>query len=196
VTIFYGRLNNPDWKVPFYDPIEMAIHAKRPISFEYGRVNPLEYITRLNEIYLCFINEKSGLSHKRAERAISHMVRSGISLEFIDRLPLGLAAPLREAARTCQIAPPTDWPIQAYAAIGRDDVSTSAYHTRDVEEKDGYISANEIYVHFSPCNFSVTMFTVFYRVTEELGEHMQLSSRMRRLLQQEKMTTRLEWTWN
>ncbi|KAJ3905724.1 hypothetical protein F5879DRAFT_1074098 [Lentinula edodes] len=63
--------------------------------------------------------------------------------EFIARLPLGIAAPLREAIRTCQLAPPLDWPQEAYKAISRDDVAASANPSPDMMLTNGYRSAKE-----------------------------------------------------
>lgn len=117
-----------------------------PISFEYGRVDPLDSMDKLNAIYKCLADNKVSTCQKRAENAIYLTVTSGIDAAFLDKLPLGIAAPLREAARTCQLAPPSDWPLPAYRTIGRDDVATSAYHAPDVHFKDGYRPIKEFIV--------------------------------------------------
>lgn len=149
-AILYGRISNPEWRVPFHDALQMALRFEIPLSFEYGRLDPLESLNRLTAVYKCLSDSKVTSSQKRAENAIYLMVTSGIDSEFLDRLPLGIAAPLREAARTCQLAPPSDWPLAAYRAIGRDDVATSAYHTPDMLFKDGYRPVKE---------FTVSLFT-------------------------------------
>ncbi|KAJ3732770.1 hypothetical protein DFJ43DRAFT_1179954 [Lentinula guzmanii] len=60
---------------------------------------------------------------KCPENIVRQMVVSGINKDFIAQLTLGIAGPLREAIRMCQMTPPTDWPQDAYKAISRDDVA-------------------------------------------------------------------------
>ncbi|KAJ7597266.1 hypothetical protein C8J56DRAFT_882770 [Mycena floridula] len=137
-AILYGRISNPEWKAPFYDAVEMAHRSDMPLSFHYGRLDPLDALNKLTGVYKCLSNNQVASSQKRAENAIHLMVASGIDSRFLDRLPISIAAPLREAARTCQMVPPSDWPLEAYRAIGRDDVATSAFHAPDSFFKDGY----------------------------------------------------------
>jgi anaphase-promoting complex subunit 1 len=38
-------------------------------------------------------------------------------------LPVGIALPIREAIFHCRCNPPSDWPEESYALIGREDIS-------------------------------------------------------------------------
>ncbi|XP_062502320.1 anaphase-promoting complex subunit 1-like isoform X2 [Corticium candelabrum] len=47
----------------------------------------------------------------------------GFSPEILQSLPVGVALPLKEALNQCCSDPPTDWPIEAYHILGRDDLA-------------------------------------------------------------------------
>lgn len=85
-------------------------------------------------------------SQKRAENVIYQMVAQNGGQDVSSSLPLGIAAPLREAARTCQLAPPSNWPLEAYRAIGRNDLAASAQQNPEVFITDGYKSRKEFVV--------------------------------------------------
>lgn len=137
-AILYGRISNPDWKVPWHDTHNLTIRFEITPSFAYGRLEPLTYLRQLTALYKCLADNKVEESQKRAENAIHLMVTSNMGLEFLNNLPLGIAAPLREAARTCQLSPPGDWPLAAYRAIGRNDLAACASDAPDMLFSDGY----------------------------------------------------------
>ncbi|KAK0431648.1 hypothetical protein EV421DRAFT_2011785 [Armillaria borealis] len=139
-AILYGRISNPEWdaKVPWQDASGMAARFNIRPAFAFGRKDPLESGAKLTEVYKCLADKTVTQSQKRAENAVYFMVTSGIGPDFLDRLPLGLASPLREAIRTCQLMPPVHWPPSVYRAIGREDVAASAVHDPDILAKDGY----------------------------------------------------------
>ncbi|KAK0216026.1 hypothetical protein IW262DRAFT_1276839 [Armillaria fumosa] len=139
-AILYGRISNPEWdaKVPWQDASGMAARFNIRPAFAFGRKDPLESSAKLTEVYKCLADKTVAQSQKRAENAVYFMVTSGIGPDFLDRLPLGLASPLREAIRTCQLTPPIHWPPSVYRAIGREDVAASAVHNPDILAKDGY----------------------------------------------------------
>ena len=107
-------------------------------GFVYGRLDPLLSLDHLTAIYRCLADNSVLETQRRAENAMFLMVTSKLGPEFMNRLPIGLAAPLREAARTCQLAPPGDWPLAAYRAIGRNDLAASASDAPDLLYSDGY----------------------------------------------------------
>ena len=137
-AILYGRISNPDWKVSWYDANYLTILFETSPSFAYGRLEPLAYLRQLTDMYNCLADDQVHDSQKRAEAAIMLAVKSQVGPEFLNKLPLGIAAPLMEAARTCQLSPPGDWPIAAYKAIGRSDLAASANHAPDILFNDGY----------------------------------------------------------
>lgn len=95
-------------------------------SLEYGSQTPLSLTENLLAVYAAL---KDGpvldpsTTKERAHRAISVMLECHMSADDIDRLPFGIAAPLREALRTCQNTPPADWDREAYMLIGRNDIA-------------------------------------------------------------------------
>ncbi|KAF9073847.1 hypothetical protein BDP27DRAFT_1215348 [Rhodocollybia butyracea] len=144
-AILYGRISNPEWKVPWFDALELASRFRITPSFAYGIADPLDAMKRLTLVYMKLADPEIKRHSKRAENAVKQMVRTELGEEFIERLPLGIAAPLREAIRTCQMAPPPDWPMEAYNAIGRGDVraSVSAIRAEEKMPKNGYRSVKE-----------------------------------------------------
>ncbi|KAJ7468501.1 hypothetical protein FB451DRAFT_1136619 [Mycena latifolia] len=142
-AILYGRISNPDWQVPWHDTQHIAARFHISPSFAFGRLDPLSTLKKLTSIYKCLADNAEPSSQKRAENAILLMVELNIEPAFLNRLPLGVLSPIREAARTCQLAPPSDWPLEAYRAVGRNDVAASASQAPDLLFGDGYKSVKD-----------------------------------------------------
>ncbi|KAF8172820.1 hypothetical protein K438DRAFT_1981304 [Mycena galopus ATCC 62051] len=137
-AILYGRISNPDWQVPWHDTQHMASRFHLVPSCAFGRIDPLSTLSKLTSLYKCLADSAEPSGQKRAENAILRMVELRIGPEFLNRLPLGVLSPIREAARTCQLAPPSDWPLEAYRVVGRNDVAASASQAPDLLFGDGY----------------------------------------------------------
>ncbi|KZP30121.1 hypothetical protein FIBSPDRAFT_777805 [Athelia psychrophila] len=138
-ALLYGRINNPDWKITWHDTASLTVFFGITASFEYGRMEPLNSLYLLTQIYMCLSDSEVKDTQRRADNAIYALVKSGAGSDFLDGLPLGIAAPIREAARTCQLSPPSQWPEEAYKLIGRDDLAAGVrHHTPDVLFNDGY----------------------------------------------------------
>ncbi|GLB44114.1 putative anaphase promoting complex subunit 1 [Lyophyllum shimeji] len=142
-AILYGRISNPDWQVPWHDTNDVAIRFGMVPSFAFGRLDPLASLRHLTSVYRCLADSTVPETQKRAENAVYLMVTERLGPEFLNRLPIGIAAPLREASRTCQLAPPGDWPLAAYRAIGRNDLAASANDAPDLLFSDGYKPVKE-----------------------------------------------------
>ncbi|KAF5376038.1 hypothetical protein D9615_007761 [Tricholomella constricta] len=142
-AILYGRISHPDWQVPWHDTHDMAIGFGIKPAFAFGRLDPLSSLQHLTNAYRCLADSSVAETQKRAENAMFMMVTARLGPEFLNRLPIGIAAPLREAARTCQLAPPGDWPLAAYRAIGRNDLAASADEAPDLLFSDGYKPVKE-----------------------------------------------------
>ncbi|KXN83985.1 Anaphase-promoting complex subunit 1 [Leucoagaricus sp. SymC.cos] len=141
-AIFYGRLSNPEWKVPWHDTSQIAARFGVQASYEYGRRDPLNALRDLSALYSYLTDGQTPDIRTRAERAILLLIgRRGEKL--LDSLPLGIAAPIREAARTCQLAPPPAWPLQAYMTIGRNDLAASVDETVEQFNRDGFKSKKD-----------------------------------------------------
>ncbi|KAF5357388.1 hypothetical protein D9758_005889 [Tetrapyrgos nigripes] len=142
-AILFGRISNPEWKVPWLNAFELAERFKVYPSCAYGHLDPLSALQRLSAVVKCLADGSISRTSKRAENAVRAMVQLGIGEDFISKLPLGIASSLKEAARSCQIAPPLEWPAAAYKAIGREDVAASVTQGPDLLSKDGYLSMKE-----------------------------------------------------
>ncbi len=62
-------------------------------------------------------------TRERARNAAKKMLDLRLTLADIDHLPFGVSAPIREALKTCQHAPPADWSREAYLLVGRNDIA-------------------------------------------------------------------------
>ena len=149
-ALLYGRVNNPDWKITWHDTASLNVFFGITASFEYGRMEPLHSLFLLTQIYTCLSDSEVKDTQQRADNAIYTLIKSGVSSDFLDQLSLGVAAPIREAARTCQLSPPSQWPEEAYKLIGRDDLAAAAqHHVPDVLFNDGYKPMKDYIVSFS-----------------------------------------------
>ena len=145
-AMFYGRINNPEWKLPWYDIRKLSSQFKLIPSYAYGKLEPLAYLRQLTLIYQCLADKTVEDSRKRAENAMHLMVSHKVGLGFLNLLPIGLAAPLREAARTCQLAPGQDWPAAAYEFVGRNDLAEGANANPGLLSTNGYRAVKEFLV--------------------------------------------------
>nr|GAT42948.1 predicted protein [Mycena chlorophos] len=144
-AILYGRISNPEWPVPWHDAQHIATRFHLSPSFAFGHIDPLKTLSKVTAIYklLALQDAEEPTSQKRAERAVMRMVELRIGPEFLSRLPIGVLSPIREVMRSCQIAPPGDWAIEAYRAVGRTDVAASASYTPERLFGDGYRSPKQ-----------------------------------------------------
>jgi anaphase-promoting complex subunit 1 len=138
-------LSNPEWKVPWHDTSQIAARFGVQASYEYGRRDPLITLRDLSGLYSNLADGLTPDIRMRAERVILLLMLRRED-KLLDSLPLGIAAPIREAARTCQLAPPPAWPVQAYMAIGRNDLAASADETVEQFNRDGFKSKKDFFV--------------------------------------------------
>lgn len=139
-------MSTPDWKVPWHDVQHIVTRFSITPSLEYGVCDPLHELHELSLLYNTLSDGKITDTQKRAENVIYQMVAQNGGQDVSSALPLGIAAPLREAARTCQLAPPSNWPLEAYRAIGRNDLAASAHQNPEVFITDGYKPRKEFVV--------------------------------------------------
>ncbi|KAJ3503489.1 hypothetical protein NLJ89_g8410 [Agrocybe chaxingu] len=137
-AILYGRVSTPDWKVPWHDIGHIVSRFSITPSLEYGGADPLAELHELSMLYNTLSDGKITDCQKRAENVVYKMVTKKPGRDITANLPLGIASPLREAVRTCQLAPPGDWPLDAYKAIGRNDLAASAIQMANHFNPDGY----------------------------------------------------------
>ena len=109
----------------------------------YGQVEMLSHLHDLILLYTALSDPKQKDTHKRAEAAVLMMAQRGYTPDFLNLLPLSIATPLREAARTCQLGPPADWPVNAYEFVGRNDLTEGAMIVGDPFFNDGLRSMRD-----------------------------------------------------
>lgn len=120
----YARINNPQWEMPSTETWKLLLAPGENPSFAYGDEDPLCLTHQLLSIYHC-LAEGDPQTRGRADQAMQLMVRAaelGSELN-LDRLPLGPAAPLKEALRTCQTSPSGDWSVAQYQLAGRNELA-------------------------------------------------------------------------
>ncbi|EJD53406.1 hypothetical protein AURDEDRAFT_81803, partial [Auricularia subglabra TFB-10046 SS5] len=93
-------------------------------SMENGSsFDPMVRTHQLLQLYTILVDRSTESSTARCEMAVRAMVAFRWTLSDIDDLPLGVGAPVREVLRACQLAPPGDWPTEAYVLVGRADLA-------------------------------------------------------------------------
>lgn len=131
-TLYAGNLNEDTTP----DASQSASHAQ-------GRTDVLVLYRNLVEIFKMLADPNVKDNRKRAEAAVSRLATNLQAIDLLDLLPLSVAAPLREAARTCQMAPPPNWTINAYELIGRNELSEINRLNGEILFNDGYHSVKE-----------------------------------------------------
>jgi anaphase-promoting complex subunit 1 len=139
--ILHGRIRNPEWKVSeheraFLETLFLGMFTTSR-SLAFGKIDPLPHLRGLVSIYMELADGGVADSQKRAENAIQAAVNMDKSIQ-LSLLPLGLASPIHEAARTCQLSPPAEWSVSGYTMIGRNDLAASVTRVLDMLSNDGY----------------------------------------------------------
>ena len=145
-SILYGRVNNPEWMLPWMESWNLHTLYGYPAAFVYGRQEPLTHLQALNKIYVALSDGKIPDVRKRAEAGLRAMEESGISPTILQNLSLGVSAPLREALRTAQLSPGGDWSVPIYRLIGRNDLAEGFSSNPAVFANSGYRPVREILV--------------------------------------------------
>ncbi|GAA5920093.1 hypothetical protein JCM1841_004092 [Sporobolomyces salmonicolor] len=116
-------------------------HCPAP-SLYYGLSSePLVLTSQILEIYSRLspsaspptISPSASTTTSRAQSAVLHMHSLGWTSSDLARLQLGVALPLREAVRMCQLEAPEGWSAGAYALIGRRDLERQAKSGREAD---------------------------------------------------------------
>ncbi|KAG2152809.1 hypothetical protein DEU56DRAFT_977198 [Suillus clintonianus] len=150
-AILYGSISNPDWQFPAYGTSRLARSFSIDPSFAFGDTEPLVSLQRLTAAYKCLADKTVPSTQKRAEVTVEKLVDILGTAEkgsaFLNSLPLGIAAPLREAVRTCQLAPPSHWRKEHYDLIGRRDLAFSVAGTQPELSQKGIAQSPETYMN-------------------------------------------------
>ncbi|KAI0743730.1 hypothetical protein C8Q80DRAFT_1272379 [Daedaleopsis nitida] len=142
-SILYGRVNNPDWALPWLDSWDMGKSYHEGASFAFGRQETLTHLHALTAIYKALTDSKIPDARKRAEAGLQAMEQTGMTLNVLQNLALGVTAPLREALRTAQLSPGGDWSLPIYSLIGRNDLAEGFSSKPAIFVNHGYRSMRE-----------------------------------------------------
>jgi anaphase-promoting complex subunit 1 len=149
-AILYGRISNPDWQFPSYETSRLARLFSIDPSFAFGNTEPLMSLQRLTATYMSLADNAVPSTQRRAEQSVEKFVdmlgtaKKGTA--FLNSLPLGIAAPIREVIRTCQLAPPSHWRTEHYDLIGRPDLAFSIAGTQPKLSQSGTSQSAETYM--------------------------------------------------
>lgn len=152
----YAALTVSSASVPW---ISLAPYKPLAASYAWGPYDPL---AGLNCLTLAF----SLLNATDYSKGLTTQARAGNAVLALDRLKstgnlhrlsIGTSAPLREALRTCQMNPPmSNWPAEAYKAMGREDLWAAALRKPESLVSDGYLRLKDVIVGCCKLNLSHT----------------------------------------
>ena len=146
-AILYGRIANPEWDIPNFSLATLGSQFDMTPSYAFGQSDPLNELKYLIDVYQAMSDTTVTSTQKRAENAVPMIFGEGEQImSTLDMLPLGIAAPVRESIRTCQLVAPMSWPARLYRAIGREDVAASTTQKSNVIPRDGYKGMKEFIV--------------------------------------------------
>ena len=128
-------------------------------AMQHGRMDPVKDLYKLFGVWECFADATVPTARKRAENAMQVMVRLGVTIDDLARMPYGIAQPIREALRTCQSVPSGDWPVQAYHLALRADLAQMVTgDSTHVASRDSFRQVNKHLV--SSRNMPTTVFSL------------------------------------
>ncbi|OCB86061.1 hypothetical protein A7U60_g6959 [Sanghuangporus baumii] len=138
-SALYARLAQPEHKSTLLENTANRTN----LSHAFGRIDPHPILREFTQLFTVYSDIKQNDGRKRAEATVLMMAQRQFGFDYLNLLPLAFSAPLREAARTCQLGPPPDWPIHAYEFVGRTDLTESGKINGDLMFNDGYRSMKD-----------------------------------------------------
>lgn len=133
-SALYSRIFQPEIDTKL---LEMVINRKAN-CYPYGSQERHTVLQDLSSLMGTLFEYKQKDLRKKAENVVMHMVMRGFTRDWLNMLPLAISMPFRESMRSCQLGPPSDWPLAAYDFVGRNDLTTSSVMTGELMFNDGY----------------------------------------------------------
>lgn len=142
-SALHTRLSSAEPLVPLVEAILARRSGSSCLAYGQQELSLSPHLREIIGLYGVLSDRKQQDSRKRAEAAVLMMAQRNYTSDFLNLLPLSIAMPLREAARTCQLGPPADWPVNAYEFVGRNDLTEGAIIVGDPIFNDGYRSMRD-----------------------------------------------------
>ncbi|TFK48330.1 hypothetical protein OE88DRAFT_1704786 [Heliocybe sulcata] len=142
-VILFGRINRPEWTQPAHSSYNLVESFKIDPAYFYGKVDPLDRLRQMGALYMSLADTQLGDTRKRAEKAVSVLVKSQLGTHYADLMALGTSSPIQEAVRTCQLSPPSAWPTMAFKIIGRNDIIEQQRGFQEPLSKNPYKSVKQ-----------------------------------------------------
>ncbi|KAH8830535.1 hypothetical protein DL96DRAFT_1668350 [Flagelloscypha sp. PMI_526] len=137
-----GLQSNPNLMFPTLWPQNIDLAYGQHASLEYGLVYPLDVFQGLSTVFRHLADDRLPTVQKKAEFAVVSFFKTFPSPDFLNTLPLGLAAGIREAIRTCSVEPPVPWgKTQLMQYIGRTDIKSWLEEGRSLKTVGGLVKA-------------------------------------------------------
>ncbi|KAI5119343.1 hypothetical protein M0805_004020 [Coniferiporia weirii] len=165
-SALYSRLAQPEHRSALLE----TTANRQSQTYAFGRVEAHPMLLEFTRLFTAFSDIRQADGRKRAEATVLMMAQGQYGLDFLSLLPLSIGAPLREAARTCQLGPPSDWPVSAYEFVGRNDLTESAKTSGDSVFNDGYRTVKDHLKSATPRKTFQTLFEEAHRAVHHSEE--------------------------
>lgn len=143
------------------------------LSYALGGLDPHPIMRLFTKLFSKLSDNTQQSTRKRAEATVLMIANERMGRDFLNLLPLSISIPLREAARTCQLGPPSEWPAIAYEFVGRNDLTESGKTNGDFMFNDGYRTAKDhlVSVSFATCGLLTEKFIESRSPSKNVSSH-------------------------
>ena len=125
INLLFDSLLSSDSSTSLDSILSIAKHYNISPSNFYGRLNPCHRTRTLQSICARLSPARTSIESPsvRSQNAILKMFARGWGREELEKVVFGVALPIWEAVRLCQLDAPENWPEGAYKIIRRDDLA-------------------------------------------------------------------------
>ena len=137
-STLYSRLLQPESQDTLGDALSRPM-----LSYALGGTDLHPLMRLLMKLFNTLSDQNQPSTRKRAEATVLMMTNEYVGKDLLNLLPLSIGIPLREAARTCQLGPPSEWPAVAYEFMGRNGLTESGRTNGDFMLNGGYCNVKD-----------------------------------------------------